>query len=114
MGSEMCIRDREYDTESRGWAAGWARVSDALGAEAAAPEMPRERPPKLNEAAQAMADAAASGRRAKQAQNTPALAAPLLSALDPDELVMPHVPSRQETEEFILTAKKEALRKECA
>lgn len=106
------LLDQEYDAEARGWAAGWARIADALGADGAdgaeVPEMPRVRPQKLGDAAQAVA-----GKRAKQAaQNTPALAAPLLSALDPQELDMPHVATREEIEQFILGAKKAALRRE--
>ncbi|WFD32298.1 NineTeen Complex (NTC) component [Malassezia sp. CBS 17886] len=116
----------ESASESLGWTQGWQRVARDLGAAGAEPPaMPRPPPTPLDFDGRPTAPGmeppagAAPGQRAMMHNDTPEEAdelveavAPLFPALDPQELVMPRVPTRQDIETHLLRVKKEALRSE--
>ena len=125
----------ESEAEKRGWSDGWARIASELGLRESleAPAIPRPEPEQLPVTVAAAGDQGAKTKReaseakkpaSKRAKTTETTSqdtqeapsaeayAPLLSALDPKELVMPKVADRRDIEAFLLKAKKAALRNE--
>lgn len=115
----VLLRD-EDEAEQLGWKNGWTRIASALLLPEGTPVPPLPRRAarildldKMEGTEASSMENKPSKKAKKEMQDTPSDSAPLLPALDAQELVMPPTPSRKDIEAFMLQAKKAALRSEC-
>lgn len=112
------LLESEIEAETQAWRRGYADLLEELEEEVKSeniPDIPRPQPKSLKELRRLAEDAMEEdGNSAtSQAAGDSGRVTAMIHVLDRQQLTMPEVPDRAKMEQFILQAKKKALRQQC-